>query len=61
MFCISLGGWSEISKSNLKGSHIKSDERILGESDFVSEILSQASENLKESMTSSDVVMILLR
>jgi len=40
----SLGGWSEITKTNIKSGHVKSDERILGESDFVSEILSQANE-----------------
>jgi REP element-mobilizing transposase RayT len=40
----SLGGWSEIARTNLKGSHTKSDERILGESTFVSDILSQANE-----------------
>ena len=41
----SLGGWSEIAKENIKGPvHTKSDERILGDSDFVFEILSQSSE-----------------
>ncbi len=40
----SLGGWSEIARTNLKESHNKSDERILGESTFVSDILSQANE-----------------
>ena len=41
----SLGGWSEVRKQGLKGrAHLKSDERILGESDFVAEILSQAKE-----------------
>ena len=40
----SLGGWSEIKKADMKGGHVKSDERILGESEFVSEILSQANE-----------------
>ena len=41
----SLGGWSEIKKHGLKGrDHIKSDERILGESDFVSSVLSKAEE-----------------
>jgi len=41
----SLGGWSEISKEKIKGGiHIKSDERILGESSFVSDILSEANE-----------------
>jgi putative transposase len=41
----SLGGWSEVRKHGLKGrDHIKSDERILGESDFVSNVLSEAEE-----------------
>ena len=41
----SLGGWAEAGKYGLKGQdHIKSDERILGESDFVDDILSRASE-----------------
>ena len=44
----SLGGWSEVRKHGLKGQdHIKSDERILGESDFVDDILSQASEKFE--------------
>jgi hypothetical protein len=44
----SLGGWVEASKFGLKGEgHIKSDERILGESDFVDDILSQASEKFE--------------
>ena len=42
----SLGGWAEVSKYGLKGEgHFKSDERILGESDFVDDILSLANEN----------------
>jgi putative transposase len=41
----SLGGWSEVRKQGLKGrDHIKSDERILGESDFVANVLSEAEE-----------------
>ena len=40
----SLGGWSEIALTHLKRSHTKSDERILGESTFVSDVLSQANE-----------------
>ncbi len=41
----SLGGWAEVRKHGLRDKdHIKSDERILGESDFVDDILSQASE-----------------
>jgi REP element-mobilizing transposase RayT len=42
----SLGGWSEVRRHGLKGQgqHIKSDERILGESDFVADVISQANE-----------------
>ena len=41
----SLGGWSEVRKHTLKGrEHIKSDERILGDSDFVAGVLAQAKE-----------------
>jgi putative transposase len=41
----SLGGCSEVRKYGLKGQgHIKSDERILGESDFVADVLSNANE-----------------
>lgn len=41
----SLGGWSEVRRLHLRGdSHVKSDERILGESDFVDSVLSQAGE-----------------
>ena len=44
----SLGGWAEASKYGLKGLvHVKSDERILGESDFVEDVLSQASEKFE--------------
>jgi len=44
----SLGGWAEVSKYGLKGQgHIKSDERILGESDFVDDILSKADEKFE--------------
>ena len=44
----SLGGWAEVRKYGLKGQeHIKSDERILGESDFVDDILSQADEKFE--------------
>jgi transcription initiation factor TFIIIB Brf1 subunit/transcription initiation factor TFIIB len=42
----SLGGWSEALKLRLKGQdHIKSDERILGDSDFVDSVLAQADEH----------------
>ncbi len=44
----SLGGWAEVSRFGLKGQgHIKSDERILGESEFVDDIIAQASEKFE--------------
>ena len=43
----SLGGWKALKKIRLKGQdRVKSDARILGDSDFVSEILQQANEKL---------------
>jgi putative transposase len=39
----SLGGWDEIKKMRLSGQdRIKSDQRILGESDFVNDVLSES-------------------
>ncbi len=39
----SLGGWDEVKKMRLTGQdRIKSDQRILGESDFVSDVLSES-------------------
>jgi putative transposase len=43
----SLGGWSAITRKALKDGHIKSDERILGDSDFVDAILSEADEKFE--------------
>jgi hypothetical protein len=44
----SLGGWSEVKKMRLKGMvPIKGDERILGDSDFVLSVLSQANERFE--------------
>jgi hypothetical protein len=41
----SLGGWAEVKKIRLTGhDRFKGDERILGESDFVMEVLAQADE-----------------
>ena len=41
----SLGGWAEVKKMRLRGQdRLKGDERILGESDFVMEVLAQADE-----------------
>lgn len=43
----SLGGWTEVKKLRIKGhDRIKSDERILGQSEFVNAILSEAQEEL---------------
>jgi REP element-mobilizing transposase RayT len=43
----SLGGWDEIKKIRLSGQdRLKGDERILGDSDFVLEVLSQTNEKL---------------
>jgi hypothetical protein len=43
----SLGGWSEVKVNRVKGIRIKSDERILGESDFVESVLSEAAERFE--------------
>jgi putative transposase len=41
----SLGGWDEVRKMRLSGQdRIKSDQRILGESDFVRDVLSESEE-----------------
>ncbi len=41
----SLGGWDEVKKMRLTGQdRIKSDQRILGESDFVIDVLSESEE-----------------
>jgi REP element-mobilizing transposase RayT len=42
----SLGGWAEVERLRLRGQdHIKSDERILGDSDFVDSVLGRAEEH----------------
>lgn len=44
----SLGGWSEVKNLRSEGrEHIMSDERILGETDFVDAVLSQAGETFE--------------
>jgi hypothetical protein len=41
----SRGGWDAVKKMRLKGQErIKSDQRILGESDFVRDVLSESEE-----------------
>ena len=45
----SLGGWDEVKKMRLTGQdRIKSDQRILGESDFVMDVLSESEENFSQ-------------
>ena len=45
----SMGGWGEIKKMRLTGQdRIKSDQRILGDSDFVLEVLSESEESLTQ-------------
>ena len=47
----SLGGWKEVKKKRQQGSYrIKGDERILGETDFVLDILTQAEERLERGL-----------
>lgn len=41
----SLGGWAELKAMRLKGrNRVKGDERILGDTDFVMEVLAEANE-----------------
>ena len=40
----SLGGWTEAREVLKSGVHIMSDERILGDSDFVDSVISQYEE-----------------
>ncbi len=44
----SLGGWEKVKDIGLKGQdRLKSDQRILGESDFVLDVLTEANENFE--------------
>jgi DNA-binding transcriptional ArsR family regulator len=42
----SMGGWSAFKALERTDVHLKSDERILGDSDFVEEVLKKAQEQL---------------
>lgn len=44
----SAGGWEKIVLARRYGEHLKSDERILGDSDFVEEVLREANEHLDD-------------
>ncbi len=45
----SAGGWSELKEYHRQGDRIKSDERILGSSDFVETVLKTAREEFEQS------------
>ncbi len=42
----SVGGWNQVRTLRKTGNRLKSDERILGESDFVEQVLSAANERM---------------
>ena len=44
----SVGGWAELKEFRDMGIRIKGDERLLGSSDFVEQVLKQADEQLEE-------------
>jgi hypothetical protein len=46
----SLGGWSQVLSLRRTGSKVSSDERILGSSEFVQDIISGAEERAKETL-----------
>ena len=43
----SIGGWGALKSMRRMKIHVKGDERILGDSDFVEKVLSQASEQMQ--------------
>ncbi len=47
----SVGGWHELSVLRKMKIHFKSDERVLGGSDFVKEVLGSASEAMTNGNT----------
>jgi hypothetical protein len=46
----SAGGWAAVKELRESQVHVKSDERILGDGDFVSEILAQAEESFNRQL-----------
>ena len=46
----SAGGWTVVKELRESQAHVKSDERVLGDGDFVSEILSQAEESFNKQL-----------
>ena len=47
-FLRSIGGWTALKECQRRGDYIKGDERILGGNDFVTQVLKQAAEVLKQ-------------
>ncbi len=52
----SLGGWSQVLSLRRIGSKVFSDERILGSSEFVQEIISEAEKRAKETLRLSSKI-----
>jgi chromosomal replication initiation ATPase DnaA len=48
-----LGGWSQVLSLRRKGIKVASDDRILGSSEFIQEVLSEAEEREKETLRMS--------
>jgi hypothetical protein len=46
----SVGGWAAVKELRESQVHVKSDERILGDGDFVSGIMSQSEESYKRNL-----------
>ena len=43
----SAGGWTAFKAKGMQRVHLKGDERILGDSDFVKNVLEEAHENME--------------
>lgn len=46
----SMGGWSAVKSLRQKGKKVKGDERILGDDNFVTELIDQAEEKVRSQM-----------
>jgi hypothetical protein len=55
----SLGGWSQVLSLRRTGSKLFSDERILGSSEFVQDVISEAEERAKETLRLSSKLLDL--
>jgi len=55
----SLGGWAQVLSSRRKGMEVSADRRILGDSDFVEDVLSEADEREKRTLRLSARVLDL--